>query len=169
MADPIDIDPTRADEGAAEGGAAGGGDDDTQDWSLPGGPTDAPDEQRRRRWPGGTRRKNPYAYKPLPRDDKDTPTSSFPKEKSGLPATPKNTEETSFIEGTPSGKIRTTDFMKINLANQMIQEQYPQYSKAGNLLTLKVEDGQVVVVGSRGGLTSLFKADGRTLNPQLLK
>ena len=53
MADPIDIDPTRDDEGAAKGGATGGGDDDAQDWSLPGGPTDSPEEQRRRWYPTG--------------------------------------------------------------------------------------------------------------------
>ena len=59
--------------------------------------------------------------------------------------------------------------MKIELAHQTIEQEYPpQYGKDGNLFTLKVEDGKVVVV-SRGGLTCLFKADGRTLNPQLFK
>ena len=74
--------------------------------SLPGGPTDSPEEQRRR-WPGGARRKNPYAYKPLPHDDEDIPMSKRPDEKNGLPSTSKGTEETSFIEGTPLGRIMT--------------------------------------------------------------
>ena len=105
MADIPGYDPTKDDTGAA-GSARGGGDDDAQDWNLPGGPTDFPEEQRRR-WPGGARRKNPYAYKPLPHDDEGTPMSTFPKEKSGFPSTSKDTAETSFI-GTPSGRIMTS-------------------------------------------------------------
>ena len=65
MSDPIDIDPTKDDMDAGEG-AKGSGDDNTQDWSLPGGPTQAPDE-RRRRWPGGARPK--YPYKRVPQHD----------------------------------------------------------------------------------------------------
>ena len=64
MADIPEYDPTRDDEGAA-GGARGGGDDDAQDWSLPGGPTDSPDE-RRRRLPGGARRRTPMPIKNFP-------------------------------------------------------------------------------------------------------
>ena len=41
--------------------------------------------------------------------------------------------------------------------------------KMANVFTLEVQDGKVFVIGTRGGLTNLFKADGRTLNPQLLK
>ena len=89
MADIPEYDPTKDDTGAA-GGARGGGDDDTQDWSLPGGPTEAPDE-RRRRWPGGARSKIKGPYEQLPQHDKDIPMSTFPKEKSGLPSTSKGT------------------------------------------------------------------------------
>ena len=95
MADIPDYDPTKDDTGAA-GGARGGGDDDAQDYNLPGGPTDSPEEQRRR-WPGGARRKNPYAYQKLPHDDKDIPMSEFPKEKNRLPKQ-KGTAETSFTD-----------------------------------------------------------------------
>ena len=98
MADIPGLDPTKDDTGAA-GGASGSGDDDTQDWSFPGVPTDPPDEQRRRRWPGGARPKTKGPYDQLPQDDKDTPMSTFPKEQSGLPSTSKGTAETSFIEG----------------------------------------------------------------------
>ena len=89
-------------------------------------------------------------------------------EKNGLPNL-KGTAETSFIEGMPSGRVKNMDSLKMELAHQTIQEQYPQYGKDGNLLTLEVVDGKVVVVGPKGGLTRLFQADGRTLNPQLLK
>ena len=104
MADIPEYDPTKdnTDPTRDEGGATGGGDDDTQDYNLPGGPTDSPDEERRRWWQKGARPKDPYGYKPLPHDDEGTPMSTFPKEKSGLPSTSKDTEETSFIEGTPS-------------------------------------------------------------------
>ena len=44
MADIPEYDPTRDDMGAAEGGATGGADDDTQDFNLPGRPTDSPEE-----------------------------------------------------------------------------------------------------------------------------
>ena len=81
MADPIDIDPTRDDTGAAEGGAAGGGDDDTQDYNLPGGQTDSPEEQRRKWYQRGARPKDPYAYQRLPHDDKGTPMSTLPPER----------------------------------------------------------------------------------------
>ena len=59
--------------------------------------------------------------------------------------------------------------MLIELANQTIEKEYPQYGKNGKLLTLEVRNGKVVVIGPNGGPTNLFKADGRTLNPQVLK
>ena len=106
MADIPEYDPTKDDTGAA-GGARGGGDKNPQDYNLPGGPTVSPEEQRRRWWQKGARPKDPYAYKPLPHDDEGTPMSTFPKENSGLPSNSKDAEETSFIEGTPSGRITT--------------------------------------------------------------
>ena len=99
----------------------GGGDDDTQDWSLPGGSTDSPEEQKRSWWQKGARPKTKGLYEQLPHDDEDTPMSRFPKEKSGLPSTPKKTEETSFIVGTPSGKIRTADQM----ATSEVEKDFP--------------------------------------------
>ena len=107
MDDIPEYDPTRDDEGAA-----GGGDDDTQNWSLSGGPTEAPDEQKSR-WRGGARPKDPYRYERVPQHDKDTPMSTFPKEKSGLPSTSKGTAETSFIEGMPSGRVKNMDSLKM--------------------------------------------------------
>ena len=82
----------------AAGGARGGGDENLQDYNVPGGPTEAPDE-RRRWWKEGARPKDPYRYDRVPQDDKDTLMSTFPKEKSGLPSTSKGTAETSFIQG----------------------------------------------------------------------
>ena len=41
------------------------------------------------------------------------------------------------------------DSLKIELAHQTIENEYPQYGKDGKLLTLKVEDGKVFVVGPR--------------------
>ena len=96
MADISEYDPTRDDEGAA-GGAAGGGDDDTQEYNLSGGPTDSPEEQRRKWYQRGARPKDPYAYKPLPHDDKEIPMSEFTKEKSGLPKQ-RGSAETSFTD-----------------------------------------------------------------------
>ena len=97
MADNPGYDPTWDDEGAAEGGASGGGDDDTQDSNLPGGPTDSPEEQRE--WEKeGARPKNPWAYRPIPQDDREgIPMTTFPKEKSGLPKQ-KGSAETSFTD-----------------------------------------------------------------------
>ena len=164
MSDIPEYDLTKDDTGAA-GGASGGGDDDAQDWELPDGPAEAPDK-RRRRWPGGARPK--YPYERVPQHDKDTPMSTFPKEKSGLP-TQKGTAETSFSAGMPSERVKNMDSLKMELAYQRIQEQYPQYGKDGNLLTLEVVDGKVFVVGPKGSRTNLFQANGRTLNPQLLK
>ena len=151
MADIPDIDPTKDDTGAA-GGAREGGDDDAQDWNLPGGPTEAPDE-RRRRWPGGARPKTKGPYEQLPQHEKDIPMTRFPKEQIGLPSTLKGTAETSFIEGMPEGRVRDADSLKIKLVHQRIQEQYPEYGKEGRVFTLQVVDGKVLFVGPRGGLT----------------
>ena len=84
--------------------------------------------------------------------------STFPTEKKGLPSTSKGTAETSFIEGKPSGRVRTTDSMKMELAHQMIAKEYLEYGKDGKLLTLEVQNGKVVVSGPKGGSTNLFKA-----------
>ena len=88
MADIPEYDPTKDDTGAA-GGARGGGDDDAQDWELPGGPTEAPDERRRWRKEGARPK-----YQKVPQD---IPMSEFPKEKSGLPKQ-KGAAETSFTD-----------------------------------------------------------------------
>ena len=81
-----------------------------------------------------------------------------------------HTVETSFIEGCLSGPVLTLDEMKITLANET--QQYPEYGKDGNFLTLEVSKGKnkdkVVVIGPRGGETPLFKADGK-INPKLPK
>ena len=164
----VDIDPTKDDTGAA-GGASGGGDDDTQDWNLPGGPTEAPDK-RRKLWPGGARPKTKGPYGQLPQHDKDIPMKTYPsKEGSGLPSTSKGTAETSFIEGMPEGRVRDPDSLKMELTHQRIQEQYPEYGKEGRVFTLKVVDGKVLFVGPKGGLTNPFLADNSTFNPQFLK
>ena len=80
--------------------------------------------------------------------------------------------ETSFIEGTPSGRIMTSDNMRIQTANELIQQEYPNYGKDGKVLTLRISEGryrnQVVVVGPKGGETPLFKADG-TINEKISK
>ena len=107
-------------------------------------------------------------YQKVPQDDKGLPLSKLPDEKNGLPDQ-KGTAETSFIEEIPSGRVKNMDFVKIELAHETIQVQYPQYGKNRSFLILEVKDGKVFSFGSRGGLTSLFLADGRTLNSQLLK
>ena len=94
--------------------------------------------------------------------------SEFPKEKNGLP-NPKGTTETSFIDGIPSGRVKNMDSLNMELAHETIQAQYSQYGKDGNILTLEVKDGKGFSFGPRGGMTILFQADSRTLNPQLLK
>ena len=96
MADIPEYDPRRDDEGAAEG-ASGGGDDDTQDYNLPGGPTDFPEEQRRKWYQSGARPKYPRDYQRLSQHDKDIPMTEFPKEKSGLPKQ-RGSAETSFTD-----------------------------------------------------------------------
>ena len=121
MADIPEYDPTKDDTGAA-GGSRGGGDENPQDYDLPGGPTDSPDEERRRWFQKGARPKDLYAYKPRPHDDEGIPMSTFPKEKSGLPSTSKNTEETSFIEGTPSGRTMTA---AEQMATREVEQDFP--------------------------------------------
>ena len=141
-----DIDPTKDDTGAA-GGARGGGDDDAQDLNLPGGPAEAPDA-RRRLWPGGARPKTKGPYAQLSQHDKDIPMTTYPsKEQSGLPSTSKGTADTSFIEGMPEGHVQDPASLKIQAANQMLEQQYPNYGKDGNLLILKVVNGKVGVAG----------------------
>ena len=167
MADIPGSEPGRDDTGAS-GGARGGGDEDAQDWNLPGGPTEAP-HARRGQWPGGARPKTKGPYTQLPQHDKDTPMTTCSKEKSGLPSTSKGTAETSFIERMPEERVKDMDSLKIELANQGIERQYPNYGKEGNLLILKVVAGKVVVAGPKGGATDKHLADGKTLNPQLLK
>ena len=120
MADIPDYDPTKDDTGAA--GGARGGDDDTQDYNLPGGPTDSPEEQRRKWYQRGARPKDQYRYKPLPHDDEDIPMSKLPDEKNGLLSTPKNTDKTSFIEGTPSGRIMTA---AEQMATREVEQDFP--------------------------------------------
>ena len=121
MADIPEYDPTKDDTGAA-GSASGGGDNDTQDYNLLGGPTDSPDEERRRWWQKGARPKDQYRYKPLPHDDEDIPMSKRPDEKNGLPSTSKDAEETSFIEGTPSGRIMTA---AEQMAAREVEQDFP--------------------------------------------
>ena len=140
-----DTDPTKDDTGAAAGGASGGGDDDAQDFTLPGGPTEAPDA-RRSRWPGGARPKTKGPYVQVPQDDKGIPMTTYPpKEQSGLPYTLKGTAETSFIERMPEGRVRDVASLKIELANQRIQEQHPNYGKDGKFLTFLKGGGTLMV------------------------
>ena len=72
-----EFDPTKPEDQ----GATGGSDENPQDYNLPGGPTDSPDERRRWWQKGGARPK----YQKLPQDDKDIPMSEFPKENNGIP------------------------------------------------------------------------------------
>ena len=58
---------------------------------------------------------------------------------SGLPKRGPKTDETSFIEGEPSGRVWTSENSKIYLANLDLQQQYPQYGKNGKFLDLLVE------------------------------
>ena len=88
---------------------------------MPGGPTDSPEEQRRKWYQRGARPKDQYRYKPLPHDDEDIPMSKLPDEKSGLPSTPKGTAETSFI-GTPSGRIMT---FAEQMATSEVEKDFP--------------------------------------------
>ena len=108
MSDPIDIDPTKPEEQGAAGGA--GNDDDIPDWQdwklVPPSPSPEPPEPPKSMWEKeGARPKNPYAYQKVPQGDVHLKT--FPPEKKGLPSTSKDTAETSFIEGNPSGHVFT--------------------------------------------------------------
>ena len=47
---------------------------------------------------------------------------TFPTERNGLPSTPKNTEETSFIEGTPSGRIMSA---AEQVATREVEQHFP--------------------------------------------
>ena len=111
----------------------------------------------------GARPKNPYSYERIN-------MSKFPSEKDGLPRTKRGprTTETSFIEGLPSGRVLNPDSLKLELAHQRIEQNYPQYGKDGKRITLVIEDGKVLVVGPRGGRLPLFKSDG-TINQRLSK
>ena len=131
MADIPEYDPTKDDMGAGEG-SKGGGDDDTQDWRFPGGPTEAPDE-RRRRWPGGARPK--YPYERVPQHDKDIPLSEFPKEKSGLPKQ-KGSAETSFTDAEGNlDYAAAREFLaneiqnKDNIAIRDVEKDFPNLEK----------------------------------------
>ena len=177
MSTPGEIDPTTTtdrDGAGAEGGAMGG--DSAGDSTLPPplqpqepGPTD-PTDGRRRLWPGGARPKTKGSYQRVPPNEPDTTTvTTFSKEKSGGPSTSKGTAETSFIEGQPKRRVKNLDSLKIELTHQRIQEQYPEYGKEGRVFTLKVEDGKVLFVGPKGGLTNPFLADNRTFDPKFLK
>ena len=90
-------------------------------------------------------------------------------EQSGLPKRGPDTIETSFIEGTPLGRVWSSDTFKIMVANEAIKQEYPQYGENGKYLILKVKDGKVFIVGPRGGETPLFMDDNRTLNPKMSK
>ena len=100
----------------------GGGDDDTQDYNLPGRPTDSP-EEKKKWYQRGARPKTKGPYKQLPHNDEDDiPMSKLPDEKKGLPSTPKDTEETSFIEGTPSRRIMTASEQ---MATREVKQDFP--------------------------------------------
>ena len=112
--DPID--PTKPEgQGAAEG--AGDDDEDYSEWKLPDGFDDTPPDPPKSMWERlGARPKNPYQK--VPQDDKRNPT--FPPEKKGLPSTSKDTEETSFIEGNPSGRVLTSK----DMATQEVEQKF---------------------------------------------
>ena len=121
-----DFDPRTEDMGAK-----GGGNDDAQDLSLPGGPGDPPSPPVK---PPGSKlgglwdeitgkRKGPYHK--LPQDDKGTPMTTFPPEKKGLPSTSKDAEETSFIEGGPSGRVLTAK----DIASLEVEKDFPNLDR----------------------------------------
>ena len=60
-------------------------------------------------------------------------------ERSGLPKRGPKTDSTSFIEGKTSGRIWRTENSLIFLANEDLQQQYPQYGKNGKFRDLFVE------------------------------
>ena len=146
MADIPDYDPTTDDEGAAEGGAAGGGDDDAHDLFPPGEQTESTEEQRRKWNKKGARPKTKGPYTEIPGHDGGTNMPTFPTERNGLPSTPKNTEETSFIEGTPSGRIITA---AEQLGTIEVEQHFPTMDHS------KVEVRYISQ--ERGGLGDRFK------------
>ena len=153
-----EIDPT--DDMGAAGDTRGGGNDDTQDWSLPGGPTNTPDEQRRWWERTGARPK----YQKLP---EDIPLSKLPKEKSGLPD-PKGTAETFFTEGLDYSQTR------ILLENEKLEYDYPKYKDSLERLTLEYRvdkngKGRIWVKGPNKGWYPLYMAEEETLNTRLPK
>ena len=156
-----EIDPTKTEDKTTEtsGGARGGGDDDPRDLRVPDSPTQTSDDPRRKWWErGGARPKDPYAYQKLP-------MSELPKEKSRLspPKGGPKIKETSFIEGTPSGRVLNSDSLRIQITNETLKTDYPLYGKDGKLLTLEVKEGKALVVGPQVGRYPLFKADGNQL------
>ena len=171
MTTPGEFDPTidTNRDGAGAGAGAMGGDsagDSTLPPPLQQEHTEEPG--RRSRWPGGARPKTKGPYTQLSQHE-DIPMKTFPpKEGNGLPSTSKRTAETPFIEGMPEGHVKDPDSLKRELTHQRIQEQYPNYGKDGKLLTLKVVDGKVLVVGPREGLYKPYLADNKTLNPKFL-
>ena len=134
MADIPEYDPTKDDMGA-DGGARGGDDENPQDYNLPGGPTDSPDERRRWWEKGGARPKDPYAYQKLPHDDKDIPLSEFPQDKSGLPKQ-KGRAETSFTDAEGNLDCAAArEFLaneipnKDNIAIREVEKDFPKLDK----------------------------------------
>ena len=129
MSDIPDIDPTKPEDQGAAGGATGGGDENPQDYNLPGGPSDPADPAAKQKVSGkkygkkGAKPKDPYAYQKLSQHDKDDiPMNKLPDKKNGLPSTSKDTEETSFIEGGPSGLVLTT---AEKLATMEVEQDFP--------------------------------------------
>ena len=86
-----------------------------------------------------------------------------------------HTANTSFIEGTPSGRIMASEELRIRTGNELLQQEYPDYGKDGDFLILKIPKagernaGKLVVVGPQKGETLLFQADGKTINPKISK
>ena len=142
-------------------GASGGNDGIP---TLPELPADSSKPDRKFRWSGGARPKGPYKYERIP-------MSELPPEEGGLPPTKsgQKTTETSFIEGLPSGRVLKPHSLKIQTVHVTLEQEYQNYGKDGKLLTPEVKNGKVVVIGPKGGLTNLFKADERTINPNVLK
>ena len=92
----------------------------------------------------------------------------FDPKQSGLPTHGPDTAETFFIEGTPSGRVWSSDTLKIIVANETLKQEYPNYGKNGKFLTLVVKKGKVFLVGPKGGETRLFMDNGK-LNPKISK
>ena len=53
--------------------------------------------------------------------------------------------DTSFIEGTPSGRIMTSEALRIQTANETLQQEYPNYGKDGKVLTLAISRGDTAI------------------------